>query len=153
VSLPVLALLLVESRVPAIAGVSTFSSIIDVASIPIFVKILSVPGVLTVPDVPAFSGITGVAGDCVFLLLFIGISHIGRGTPKAGLNLLDIGFTQNYRSLSLISVKILTLVFGTRSTMMIAPGPLPMRLETTGCTHGASGQISLRMQNGSGVLR
>jgi hypothetical protein len=142
-----------KSRVPAVADVSGFASVPDVAKIPVFVNILSVPGVITVPGVPAFYAITGVAGDCVFLLLFIGISHIGRGTPKAGLNLLDIGFAQNYRSLSLISAKVLTLFFATRSTMMIAPGPLPMRLETTGCPHGASGQISLRMQNGSGVLR
>jgi hypothetical protein len=82
VSLPLLVLLLVESRVPAVPGVSTFASVTDVASIPIFVNILSVPGVLTVPGVPAFSGVTDVAGDCVLCYFFIGISHIGRGTPK-----------------------------------------------------------------------
>jgi hypothetical protein len=82
VSLPLLALLLVESRVPAFAGVSSFASVTDVASIPIFVNIHSVPGVLTVPGVPAFSGITDVAGYCVLSYFFFGISHNGRGTPK-----------------------------------------------------------------------
>ncbi len=62
--------LLVESRVPAFADVSAFAIVPDVYSIPVFVNILSVPGVLTFPVVPVFSGFAGVAGDCVFLLFF-----------------------------------------------------------------------------------